>query len=136
MHSHKHKPPLLIKAQSIQIIIRRHQPQPPAAKVACHIPDHLDQCSTIPHRLLYTIQSYDLTTISLNMISNQPQSFTSSYSHKPRQIMRVVDHTVTDNLIGSPMFNNEPQNPIPIISIQWAHNKVLHTFTPRRQLYC
>ncbi len=114
----------------MQVVIGGDDPQASTAKVAGDVFYYFDQRGTDAKSGLNTIQGHDFAVIVLDVIGNQSHRLAIADGNKSREVMRVVDYAVSDNVAGSPVFGDELPDPIFITGIEWPDRKICHVLTP------
>src|SRR2546429_128985 len=133
MDSDERKAALLVEAQGMEVIICGNETQAAAAEVASYVFDHLDERGTNAKSRLSTINGHDFAVILFDVIGNQPDRLFIAGGYEPWEVMRVVDFTVGDNHVSTPMFDDELPDPVFVTGIEWLDRKICHALTSSLQ---
>src|SRR5260370_17075525 len=95
---------LLIEAQRVEIIIRRHQPEPLAACFSCHLCDCLDQHGADPDPRLGAIDRHDLAVLILERVREQSHPVPFQHGTQASLPTSLIYTSLSTNATIPPLF--------------------------------
>jgi len=105
---------LLVEAQGRQVIIRGHQPQPPALLSTRSLPDRFDERGAYAQASAPCVQRDDLAGFAFKLIGEQTGDFALSLGDETRQLGRMIDCLVDNDGLRPPCFDDFSANPVAV----------------------
>ncbi len=102
----------LVEPQSIEVVVRRRQPDPPAAGIASDLDHPLEQAGADPDAPRLRGDGHELAAIWTDPIRRMAGDPVSVHRHEPRQLGRSDPLPVRDDEVRVPRVDHMDAQPI------------------------